>query len=226
MQAWFTSLRLPARRFMTCDDLILSCATWRWPPKLLALALTALGLNCYAAPQDFVIDSAHSFATFEVSHLGISTQRGRVGNVMGTAMLDEVLGTGNIKLTLDARSLSTGNEFMEKLLRSDSWFNTEQFPVVVFTASSFSFIEQKPVRIDGQLTLRGVTQPVSLDVVSYACTRKPFGARLTCGMDANTVIKRADFGMDSYAAFVGNEVKLLIQAEAVRQETPTVKSEP
>lgn len=193
---------------------------------LSALTGFMLGSVAAAAPQDFVIDPAHTYATFEVSHLGVSTQRGRLGNAGGTAVLDVVQGTGEITITLDARSLSTGNEFMEKLLRGSSWFAVEQYPAVTFSATTVSFVAQKPTRIDGVLTLRGVTRPVSLAVTHYACTRLPFGVRLTCGMDAQGVIKRSDFGMDSLLAFVGDEVKLLIQAEAVRQEAAPMEPRP
>ena len=193
---------------------------------LSAIAGLLLGGVATATPQDFVIDPAHTYVTFEVSHLGVSTQRGRLGNAMGTAVLDGVQGSGQMSITLDARSLSTGSELMEKLLRGSSWFAVEQFPVITFSATDISFFDQKPVRIEGALTLRGVTRPASLMVTHYACTRRPFGIRLTCGMDAQAVIKRSDFGMDSLLAFVGDEVKLLIQAEAVRQEPAPVEPRP
>jgi polyisoprenoid-binding protein YceI len=185
-----------------------------------------MGNVATAAPQAFVIDPAHTYATFEVGHLGISTQRGRLGQAAGTAMLDGVQGVGDVAITLDARSLSTGSEPMEKLLRGSSWFAVEQHPTIAFNASSISFVAQKPTRIEGVLTLRGVSRPISLTVTHYACTRLPFGVRLTCGMDAQAMIKRSDFGMDSLLAFVGDEVKLLIQAEAVRQEPAPLELRP
>ena len=188
------------------------------PHVLIVLTGLLLGSVATAAPQDFVIDPAHTYATFEVSHLGISTQRGRLGNAVGTAVLDDVQGTGEMTITLDAGSLSTGSQLMEKLLKGSSWFSAEQYPAITFTATSINFVAQKPSRIDGMLTLRGVTRPMNLTVTHYACTRLPFGVRLTCGMDAQGVIKRSDFGMDSLLSFVGDDVKLLIQAEAVRQE--------
>ena len=198
-------------------------------PNLLVLSKVAcllLSSAATAAPQDFVIDPAHTYATFEVSHLGVSTQRGRLGNAVGTAMLDGVQGTGEVKITLDARSLSTGSELMEKLLKGSSWFAVEQHPKITYSATSVSFVAQQPTRIDGVLTLRGLSRPLSLTITHYACTRLPFGVRLTCGIDAQGLIKRSDFGMDSLLAFVGDEVKLLIQAEAVRQELAMVETRP
>lgn len=207
------------RRNLLLSNDVLIGQRWAHAVKTTAvLSSFVLAPGLRAEPQNFVIDTTHSSATFEVSHLGISTQRGRFGNATGTATIDDTQGTGTLDITLDARSLNTGNEFLENLLKGDSWFNTEQFPVIMFSASKFTFVHQKPARIDGQLTLHGVTRPVTLNVMHYACTRKPFLVRLTCGMDATTVIKRSEFGMDNYAAFVGDDVKLLIQAEAVRQE--------
>lgn len=193
---------------------------------LSALSGALLGTTVMATPQDFIIDPAHTYTTFEVSHLGISTQRGRLGNATGTVILDVVQGKGEMNISLDARSLSTGNEFMEKFLKGGSWFAVEQHPVITFNASSFTFVAQKPTRIEGLLTLRGISRPVSLTVAHYACTRLPFGVRLTCGMDAQGVIKRSDFGMDSLLNFVGDEVKLLIQAEAIRQEPAPIELRP
>lgn len=158
--------------------------------------------------------------------MGVSTQRGRLGNAVGTAVLDEVQGTGEMTITLDAHSLSIGSELMEKLLKGSSWFAVEKHPAVTFRATSISFVAQKPTRIDGVLTLRGVTRSMSLTVTHYACTRLPCGVRLTCGMDAQGVIKRSCFEMDSLLAFIGDEMKLLIQAEAVRQEPTPVEPRP
>jgi polyisoprenoid-binding protein YceI len=184
------------------------------------LAGITLATAASAAPQEFSIDPAHTHATFEVNHLGISTQRGRFSGAVGKVLLDAEAGSGSLEIALDARSISTGSEFMESLLRGNSFFNVEQHPRITLQSQSIQFEGGKPVRIDGQLTLLGTTRPVSLAVVGYDCTRKPFLIRVTCGMDAQTVIKRSEFGMTSVLGFVGDEVRLLIQAEAVRQDVP------
>lgn len=96
----------------------------------------------------------------------------------------------------------------------------KQFPEIVFRSTAVSFAQGKPEKIDGELTFLGVTKPVTITVLSYNCTRKPFLIRLTCGMDATTTIRRSEFGMSSLLSFVSDEVKLLIQAEAIRKEPP------
>jgi polyisoprenoid-binding protein YceI len=107
---------------------------------------------------------------------------------------------------------------MEKLLRGQDFFNVDKFADIAFRSHAVRFDDGKPTRIDGDLTLLGVTKPVILEVTWYACTRLPFLVRVTCGMDAITTIRRSEFGMSSLLSFVGDEVKLLVQAEAIRQE--------
>ncbi|MES2354115.1 MAG: YceI family protein [Pseudomonadota bacterium] len=173
-----------------------------------------------ATPEEFVIDPAHTYATFEVRHLGISTQRGRFNHTSGRTTFDTDAGTGKIEIIIDARTIDTGNESMEKLLRGDDFFNVEKFPDINFRSTSVSFKDGKPDKIEGELTLLGTTKPIALAVLNYNCTRLPFLVRVTCGMDALTTIRRSEFGMTSLLSFVSDEVKLLIQAEAIRQEPP------
>ena len=186
---------------------------------VLALA-TLLPFSVQAAPEEFIIDPAHTSATFEVRHLGISTQRGRFNHTIGKAIFDTEAKTGNLEIRIDARSISTGSEVLEKFLRGEDFFNVEKFPDVLFQSRSMSFANGKPEKIDGDLTLLGITRPVTITVLSYSCTRLPFLVRVTCGMDALATIRRSEFGMSSVLAFVSDEVKLLIQAEAIRQEPP------
>jgi polyisoprenoid-binding protein YceI len=189
--------------------------------RLVALLIAVLYYpHLYAAAEEYTIDPAHTFATFEIRHLGISTQRGRFNNTTGKVALDGEAGKGTVDIVIDARSIDTGNEAMEKLLRGKDFFNVEQFPQIVYKAQRVVFANGQPERIEGELTLLGVTKPLTLTVTSYTCTRKPFLVQLRCGMDANTEFKRSDFGMVSYLSFTSDEVKLAIQAEAVLPAKP------
>lgn len=191
-----------------------------------ATLLAALSTgSAQAAPEDFVIDPNHTYATFEIRHLGISTQRGRFNRTTGKATLDAATGTGSLDIMIDARTIDTGSEAMEKFLRGQDFFNVDKFADITFHSQTVTYAQGKPTRIDGNLTLLGVTKPVALQVTWYACTRLPFLVRVTCGMDAVTTIQRSDFGMSSLLSFVGDEVKLLVQAEAIRQEPPPPQQE-
>ena len=189
--------------------------------KALTALAALLGLGqVHAASEDFVIDPAHTFATFEVRHLGISDQRGRFNRTTGKVRLDAQAGTGNIEIAIDARSIDTGNEAMERLLRGQDFFNVEQFPEIAFKSQKIVFADGRPQHIDGQLTLLGVTKPVQLAVTGYGCTRLPFLVQLRCGMDASAIIRRSEFGMTSLLSFTSDEVKLAIQAEAIQPPKP------
>lgn len=172
-----------------------------------------------AAPQEYDIDPNHTIATFEIGHLGISTQRGRFNHSSGKVVLDQDEGRGSVDIALAADSVSTGSESMEKLLRGKDFFNVEQFPQVVYKGDIL-FADGKPQTIEGNLTLLGVTKAVPLTVTNYGCTRKPFLVQLRCGVDAVGTIHRSEFGMTSLTSFTSDEVKLLIQAEAVLPPKP------
>lgn len=183
-----------------------------------AIASILSSVAAHGAPEEFIIDPAHTYATFEVRHLGISTQRGRFNQASGKAIFDADNNTGSLEIKIDARSVDTGNEAMEKLLRSEDFFNTEKYPDITFESKSISYVQGKPDKIEGELTLLGVTKPVTISVLNYNCTRLPFLVRLTCGIDATTTIHRSEFGMTSLLRFVSDDVTLLIQAEAFRRE--------
>lgn len=120
---------------------MVSLPTLRVPSTTVGLLL---GRAAVATPQEFVINPAYPYATFEVNDFGVSTQRGRLGNAAGTAVLDGVQGEGTLSITLEARSSSTGDELMEKLLRASRWFAVEQYPAITLDATSITFLAQKP----------------------------------------------------------------------------------
>ena len=93
-----------------------------------------------------------------------------------------------------------------------------RYPRLSFRADRLVFDHGVPASAQGELTLLGVTRPVALLINHFACTRKPFLIRTTCGADIVATISRAAFGMTSYAAFIGDEVRLVIQIEAVKEE--------
>jgi polyisoprenoid-binding protein YceI len=191
-------------------------------PALAVLAL--LAAQAQAAPEEFVVEQSHTYPSFEVTHLGISTQRGRFERTSGRILMDRAAGKGSIDVAIDANTVSTGNRALDAVLKGEEFFNTARHPVIAFRAGSMVFEEGVPKRATGELTLAGVTRAVELSVVRFGCTRLPFFVRLTCGADVVASVKRSDYGMTSYASFVGDEVRLVIQIEAVKQEPPAEPS--
>jgi polyisoprenoid-binding protein YceI len=184
---------------------------------LAALAALAV-LPALAEPEEFVVEPGHTFAQFGVSHLGISTQRGRLGPSTGRIVLDREAGTGSIEVEIDARTASTGNAALDAVVRGEDYLDAERFPAITFRSRRVDFEGGVPRRASGELTLAGRTRPIELEVVRFGCTRLPFLVRTTCGADAVATLRRSAFGMAAHTGFVGEEVRLEIQVEAVRQE--------
>lgn len=190
------------------------------------VALAAMAaLPALAAQEEFVVEPGHTFSQFGVSHLGISTQRGRLGRATGRIVLDREAGTGSIDVEIDARSASTGNPALDAVVRGEDYLDAERFPTITFRSRRVAFEGGVPRRASGELTLAGRTRPVELEVVRFGCTRLPFLVRTTCGADAVASVRRSEFGMTAHAGLVGEEVRLEIQVEAVRQE-PAAEPQP
>ncbi|HKQ30119.1 MAG TPA: YceI family protein, partial [Burkholderiales bacterium] len=161
----------------------------------------------------YVIDPAHTFPHFEVTHMNLSTHHGRFNRTSGWIMLDRAARRGAIELVIDAASVDTGDPALEQRLRGEDFFDSGNFPQIKFRADKFRFDDDKPIGIDGELTLRGVTRPVTLAVSAFRCGQLPLIRREACGAQAETTIKRADFGMSIYPSMIGADVRLLIQVE-------------
>ena len=181
-------------------------------------ALLVLASAAHAAPEEFVVEPQHTYPSFEVTHLGISTQRGRFEKTMGLITLDREAGTGRIDIHIDARTISTGNRVLDAVIRGEDFLNVELHPAMTFRGRSMVFEDGVPKSATGQLTMAGVTRPVELTVSRFGCTRLPFFVRLTCGADVFANLKRSEFGITAFSAFVGEDVRLEIQIEAVKVE--------
>jgi polyisoprenoid-binding protein YceI len=185
-----------------------------------AALATALAAPNALAAETYVIDPAHTFASFSVDHLGIATQRGRFDRSRGRAVLDREARTGTIEIEIDSASVSTGNAQLDALLRSDEFFDSARQPAIRFHADQVEFDGGQPRAAAGELTLLGVTRPVTLAIGRFGCTRKPFIVVQRCGADATATMRRSEFGLKAYASFVGDEVGISIQVEAILQEPP------
>jgi polyisoprenoid-binding protein YceI len=188
----------------------------RWRAALLIACSGACA--ALAAPEEYLVDPSHTYPHFEVRHLGISTQRGRFERTDGRIVLDAQAGQGSIDISIDAGTVSTGNRLLDAQLKGEDFFDTERFPAITFRATRLEFDKEKPKLAVGELTMLGVTRPVSVTVEWFGCTRLPFFIRLTCGADVVAKISRSAFGMTSYAGLIGDDVRIEVQIEAVRQE--------
>lgn len=184
-----------------------------------AFAVIALGCALPAAAQDvYVADTAHTYAYFATGHLGISWVRGRFTRTTSAkVVLDRAAKKGTIDVVIDAASVDTGHEARDKHVRSDEYLNVEKFPVIAFKSSSLKFAGDTLVSADGDLTMLGVTRPVSLNVTSFRCIQHPVNKRDMCGADAALAIKRSEWGIKRGATGIGDDVKISIQIEAHKE---------
>jgi polyisoprenoid-binding protein YceI len=184
----------------------------------LAAAL-ALATAAHAAPATYTIDATHTFPSFEADHMGMSMWRGKINKNTGTVLLDKAAGTGSVDITMDMTSIDFGLDIMNSKAREPELFDTAKYPQARYTGRLDGFKGGAPSRVVGQLTLHGVTKPVTLTLHSFKCMAHPMLKRDWCGADASATINRADFGIDAGKDWgFKMEVGLRIQVEAVQTE--------
>lgn len=183
---------------------------------LLLSALLGASAAC-AAPQAYVVDSRHTYPRFEISHFGFSMHSGMFTRSSGNIMIDTAARTGRVDIAVQTASIDTGAEDLEQVLRSPAFFDAEKYPQMTFHSQAFQFDGDKLSTVQGQLTLLGVTQPLTLTVVRFNCGAHPVSKKEECGANLAGTIKRSDFGMKTFLPGVGDEVQLIVQVEAVKE---------
>ncbi len=181
----------------------------------LALLLAALPFAAYAA-DSYTVDPPHTFAHFKVNHLGFSTMHGRFDKTSGKVTLDTAAKTGSVDISIETDSITTGFAKRDEHLKSPDFFNAAEFPTMTFKSDKVHFKGDKPVSVDGQLTLLGVTKPVKLTITEFNCGNNPMIKKYECGAGAVAEIKRSDFGMKAYLPAVGDNITLEFEIEAYK----------
>jgi len=189
------------------------------PGKLsAALILAAVAAApALAAPETYVVDSSHSFPSFSYNHLGYSIQMSRFDKATGTVTLDKAAKTAAVDIVIDAKSVSTGSATFNEHIQGEDFLDTAKHPTATFKSTKVVFEGDKPVSIDGNLTLKGVTKPVTLKVTSFHAMPHPMAKKDAIGANATTKVKRTDFNMGKNVPYVGDEVTIDIALEAIKQ---------
>jgi polyisoprenoid-binding protein YceI len=186
--------------------------------KIIALLLAAgVSLSAAAAPETYVIDGTHTFPRFEYSHFGYSNQISRFDKTTGTIVLDRATRSGSVDVVIDTTSVDTGFPLFNGHLQGEDFFDTKKFPTITFKSSKLNFTGDKLSSVDGNLTIKGITRPVKLDITSFQCMAHPMLKKDACGANAVTKIKRTEFDNGKYAPYVGDDVTLTIAVEAIKQ---------
>ena len=181
-----------------------------------AIALS-FSLSAVAQSTAWQLDPAHSSAQFAVKHMGISTIRGTFTKVSGTAHYDPAdTKQDSADVTIDATSVDSRVEMRDNDLRSDHFFDVQKYPTITFKSTKVEASSPDKLKITGDLTIRGVTKPVTLDVDGPSKPVKDGHGRVHMGVSATTTVNRTDFGMTGYQGMVGNDVILTIDAELLQ----------
>ena len=173
-----------------------------------------LSLPAPAATSTWQIDPAHSSAQFAVKHLAISTVRGAFTSVKGAVQLDDKdISKSSVEVAIDVNSVDTRVAARDKDLRSDHFFDAEHFPTMTFKSTKVEQVAPGKLKVTGDLTIRGVTKQVVLDVDGPTAPIKDPWGNLRVGINATSKITRQDFGITYGPGMIGDEVSITIDAE-------------
>lgn len=179
--------------------------------------VSALSTSAFAAPETYGVDNTHTFPRFEYNHFGYSTQLSRFDKTTGTVVFDKVAKTGSVDVTIDMKSVSTGSALFNEHIQGEDFLDTGKYPTATFKSTKVHFNGDKPSKVDGNLTIKGITKPVTLTVTSFQTMEHPIVKKPAIGANATTTVKRSDFKAGKYAPYVGDEVTLTIALEAIKQ---------
>lgn len=192
--------------------------------RLALAALLCTPLLAMSAPETYPLDPTHTYPSFYVEHWGLSMMHGRFDKTSGKFTFDRAAKTGSTELTIDTASLTTGDnvkgnrpQSRDDHLRSADFFNVKEFPTMTFKSTKVTFSGDLPSAVEGNLTLLGVTKPVSLTFERFKCGQNPFSKKDRCGGNAVGKFKRSDFGMKYAVPAVGDEITLNIEFEGDKE---------
>ena len=168
-----------------------------------------------AVAADYVIDLTHSHILFMVDHLGFAKMVGLFTNFGGNFSLDpENVAASKLAVTIKTDSLQTQFAPRDKDLKGGDWFNITEFPEIPFVGTEFAKKDEHTGTITGNLTLRGMTKPVRLDVVLNKVGQNPLDKKNSAGLSARGTLKRSDFGMKAFLGPIGDDIDIIIEIEA------------
>jgi polyisoprenoid-binding protein YceI len=187
---------------------------------LLALVLTLLAASpALARPEKYVFDPTHTQIIFSVSHLGISHPHGRFNKFSGGFTFDrENPEASQADIAIETGSIDMASDAWNTHMKKPDFFNVEKFPAMTFKSAKIEKTGEKTGTLTGDLTLLGVTKPVTLNVVFNGTAVHPMNKNEMAGFSATGTLKRSDFGMNYGLPMVGDDVHIAIEVEGIRQD--------
>lgn len=182
---------------------------------LAAAAISLPAVSAVAAPEAYTVDKTHSAVIFKAHHLGAGYTYGQFLDISGTLNVDQAnVAASSIDITIKTDSLTTHEEKRDQHLKSPDFFNAKQFPTITFKSKSVTKVDDKTANVTGDLTLHGVTKPVTAKVVYTGSGKLPNGTA-TVGYEATLTVKRSDFGITYMVGptAIDDEIPLIIAIE-------------
>jgi polyisoprenoid-binding protein YceI len=183
-----------------------------------------LSLPAGASTSEWKIDPQHSSAQFSVRHMAISTVRGAFSKVNGTIVLDDKdVAKSTVDVTIDVSTVDTREPARDNDLRSDKFFDVAHFPVMTFKSKRVEQVAPGKLKVTGDLTIRGTTKEVVLDVEGPTPSVKDPWGNVRAAATATSKVNRQDFGvkwnatLDNGGVVVGDDVNIVIDAEMIKQ---------
>ena len=194
----------------------------RYPFACRRIAALVVGAACGlagsagAAPLAYTLDPANTHVHWEIQHFGTSTLRGRFDTLEGSLTLDREARSGAVSISIATESVSSGTNVFNGVLRGPLLLAAQAHPSAYFVAQRFAFEGDKVSAVSGEFTLRGVSRPLTLRALRFACRNATEPAREVCGGDFEAEFQRSDFGITHSLPFVSDRVRLVILVEGYR----------
>ncbi|MCB1783887.1 MAG: polyisoprenoid-binding protein [Alphaproteobacteria bacterium] len=192
--------------------------------KKFLLATSVLLTGAFAQPawaevEHYTFDNPHTQILFFVSHLGFSMSQGKFTDYQGGFTFDTTdPSKSSVEITIPTDSLQMDSEKWNEHLKSADFFDVEKYPDMTFKSTEVKVTGDDTADITGDLTLLGVTKPVTLHVKHNKSGKHPFGDKYVSGFSATATLKRSDFGMNYGLPMIGDDVNLMIGVEGIRDE--------
>lgn len=183
----------------------------------LMIGLLGAAGSLSAAPETYAIDPTHTFARFSYNHLGLSTQTSKFTKTTGTVIFDRTAKSGSVDIVIDMKSVDTGYAVFNEHIQAEDFLDTAKFPTATFKSTKVVFQGDRPVSVGGDLTIKGITRPVVLNVTSFAAKPHPIRKVDAIGADASVVVKRSAFNAGKHVPAVGDDVTISIALEALKK---------
>lgn len=185
---------------------------------IIILCLAVFASGAFAETEYYTVDPDHTYPHFAIDHMGFSTLYGRFDETAGKIIMDRKNNNGFINIDIASVSINTGHIKRDNHLRSPDFLNVMEFPNIRYESKNVKFVGNDQAKVEGVLTMMGVSKPVNLSVNRIRCGVNPMSKKKTCGFEAVGEIKRSDFGSKYGYPNIGDNMKLWFEVEAVKED--------